>query len=64
MTATPMTLRQWIDIPPVWLAAFVAAAWVQGRYMAMGLSLAGGVTDLLGGRADRRRADPCGAGGL
>lgn len=49
MTATPMTLRQWIDIPPVWLAAFVAAAWVQGRYMAMGLSLAGGVTDLLGG---------------
>lgn len=46
---TQMTLRQWIDIPPVWLAGFVALAWVQARFLTLGLSLAGSVTDLLGG---------------
>ncbi len=47
--APSMTWRKWIDIPPVWLAGFVALAWLQARYLTLGLSLAGWVTDLLGG---------------
>jgi protein-S-isoprenylcysteine O-methyltransferase Ste14 len=37
------------DLPPVWLVAFVALAWVQSRYLAFGLSFGGGWIDLLGG---------------
>lgn len=44
-----MSLPKWIDLPPVWLAAFVALAWAQGHWWPMGLSLAHPVTDLLGG---------------
>jgi protein-S-isoprenylcysteine O-methyltransferase Ste14 len=38
-----------IDIPPVWLLAFVFLAWLQARFLGFGLSLEGGVTDLLSG---------------
>lgn len=38
-----------IDIPPVWLAAFLVAAWWQPRLFDAGLSLGGGVFDLIGG---------------
>jgi len=38
-----------IDIPPVWLVGFALLAWIQGRYLALGLSLEGGLTDLLSG---------------
>ncbi len=40
---------KWIDMPPVWLALFAALAWVQAQYFSFGLSLASGVTFLLGG---------------
>ncbi len=49
MTAETLTWRQWIDIPPVWLGGFIALAWVQAQVLPLGLSLKGGVTDLLGG---------------
>jgi len=40
---------KWLDLPPVWLAAFVALAWVQARYYSLGLSFGGAWADLLGG---------------
>ncbi|MCX8952991.1 isoprenylcysteine carboxylmethyltransferase family protein [Ruegeria sp. NA] len=40
---------RWIDVPPVWLIAFAVLAWAQARYMALGLSLESGLTDLLSG---------------
>lgn len=40
---------RWIDVPPVWLIAFAVLAWAQARYMALGLSLDSGLTDLLSG---------------
>ncbi|MFC3118207.1 methyltransferase family protein [Jhaorihella thermophila] len=40
---------KWIDIPPVWLAAFAALAWAQAHYLPMGLSLDSRVTQLLSG---------------
>lgn len=40
---------KWIDLPPVWLAAFVMLAWVQARQLPLGLSFGGGWADLLGG---------------
>lgn len=38
-----------IDIPPVWLLGFVFLAWLQARFLGFGLSLEGGVTDLISG---------------
>ncbi|WP_081710496.1 methyltransferase family protein [Sedimentitalea nanhaiensis] len=38
-----------LDLPPVWLAAFIVLAWVQARLLPLGLSLRSGVVDLLGG---------------
>ncbi|WP_171122572.1 MULTISPECIES: isoprenylcysteine carboxylmethyltransferase family protein [unclassified Ruegeria] len=38
-----------IDIPPVWLLGCSVLAWLQARYLSMGLSLDGGFTDLLSG---------------
>ncbi|WP_298933119.1 isoprenylcysteine carboxylmethyltransferase family protein [uncultured Ruegeria sp.] len=38
-----------IDIPPVWLLGFVILAWLQSRFLGFGLSLEGGVTDLISG---------------
>ncbi|NOD61829.1 MULTISPECIES: isoprenylcysteine carboxylmethyltransferase family protein [unclassified Ruegeria] len=40
---------RWIDVPPVWLAGFILLAWLQGRYVGLGLSLEGGLTDLISG---------------
>lgn len=38
-----------IDIPPVWLVAFAAAAWWQVKLLPLGVSLAHPVTQVLGG---------------
>lgn len=42
-------MLKWLDIPPVWLAAFLALAWVQAAYIPMGLSFGVGFADFLGG---------------
>ena len=42
-------LPKWLDLPPVWLAAFIVLAWAQGRWLSLGLSLESGFTDFLGG---------------
>ena len=44
-----MSLLRWIDIPPVWLAIFVAAAWFQATHYALGLTFGGAWSDLVGG---------------
>ncbi len=38
-----------IELPPVWLAAFIAIAWAQSTYFPMGLSFGPVWADLLGG---------------
>ncbi len=38
---------KWLDMPPVWLTAFAALAWVQARLLPMNLSLEGAITDFL-----------------
>lgn len=40
---------KWIDMPPVWLLAFVGIAWGQAHYFPMGLSLGFTWASLLGG---------------
>lgn len=40
---------KWIDIPPVWLVAAVAIAWVQGTLFPIGLSFGGYWADFAGG---------------
>lgn len=40
---------KWLDVPPVWLAAFAAMAYVQGHFYSYGLSLRHPVTLLLSG---------------
>lgn len=42
-------MRDLIDIPPIWLAGFIALAWLQSRFLDLGLSLDHPVTDLLSG---------------
>lgn len=42
-------MLKWIDIPPVWLAAFAALAWWQSEYMTLGLGLGGAWADFVGG---------------
>lgn len=44
-----MPMLKWIDIPPVWLAAFAALAWWQSEYMTLGLGLGGAWADFVGG---------------
>lgn len=44
-----MPLTKWIDIPPVWLAAFLLLAWLQKTYLPMGLNFGPVWADLLGG---------------
>lgn len=39
---------KWIDLPPVWLAVFLALAWVQATRLPVPLS-GGALSDLLGG---------------
>ena len=46
---TRMTLGQWLDTPPAWLGGAIALAWVQARFLPMGLGFHGWVFDLLGG---------------
>ena len=47
-TGKAQTMK-WIDIPPVWLAAFCLLAWSQSAFFSFGLSIASGVTFILGG---------------
>lgn len=49
MTMRGLTLRQWVDIPPVWLILCLGLAWGQARLWPMGLSFGGAVADFLGG---------------
>ncbi len=44
-----MTLRQWIDLPPVWLLGALVLAWAQGHYWPLELSFGGAWADFLGG---------------
>jgi len=38
-----------LDLPPVWLAGFIALAWAQAQYFPMGLGFGGAWADFLGG---------------
>lgn len=38
-----------LDLPPVWLAAFIALAWTQAAYVPYGLSFGGPWADFAGG---------------
>jgi len=40
---------KWIDVPPVWLLGFIVLAWLQARFVPLGLSLGYTVAGLLGG---------------
>jgi len=40
---------KWLDLPPVWLALFVALAWVQARFLPLGVGFGDTWADLLGG---------------
>jgi protein-S-isoprenylcysteine O-methyltransferase Ste14 len=40
---------KWLDMPPVWLAGFLALAWWQAAAFSLGLSFGGAWADLLGG---------------
>lgn len=42
-------MLKWIDMPPVWLAGFLALAWLQSSHYAMGLGFGETWADLLGG---------------
>lgn len=42
-------IRQWVDLPPVWLAGALALAWAQARYFDAGLGFGGYWADFLGG---------------
>ena len=40
---------KWIDLPPVWLAGFIALAWAQARFVPMSLDFGGAWSDFVGG---------------
>ena len=40
---------KWIDLPPIWLAGFLALAWFQSAHLTYGLNFGGGWADFLGG---------------
>lgn len=42
-------MLKWIDMPPVWLAGFLAVAWIQAGHYTMGLGFGDTWADLLGG---------------
>lgn len=42
-------MKNWIDMPPVWLLAFIALAWAQATYLPLGLSLGYSWSGLLAG---------------
>ncbi len=43
-----LTARQWLDLPPVWLAVFLALAWLQSDRLPLG-GFGGRWADLVGG---------------
>ncbi|RKT30860.1 protein-S-isoprenylcysteine O-methyltransferase Ste14 [Roseovarius halotolerans] len=42
-------MGKWIDLPPVWLAGFLAVAWAQSAYYPAGLGFGGAWADFAGG---------------
>lgn len=40
---------KWLDLPPIWLAVFIALAWMQSTMLPMGLSFWQGWADFAGG---------------
>lgn len=42
-------MKNWIDIPPVWLVAMLVLAWVQSTQFTLGLSFGGAWADFAGG---------------
>lgn len=44
-----MRIPKAVDLPPIWLAVFAGLAWLQGRYLALGLSLDFAVVRFLSG---------------
>ena len=42
-------MLKWMDMPPVWLAGFLALVWMQAADFPMGLGFGGGWADLAGG---------------
>lgn len=40
---------RWLDVPPLWLAGFVAAAWLQSAHFAFGFSFGGVWAEFLAG---------------
>lgn len=42
-------MGKWIDLPPVWLAGFLAVAWAQSVYYPAGLGFGGAWADFAGG---------------
>ena len=42
-------MMKWIDMPPVWLAGFIALAWLQAAQFPMGLGFGAGWADFAGG---------------
>lgn len=42
-------MNKWIDLPPIWLAGFVALAWWQSQYFTLQLSFGGAWADFAGG---------------
>ena len=45
-------IRKYIDIPPMWLLGALVLAWLQSRYMTLGLSLDWPLVQLLAGLFD------------
>ncbi len=42
-------MKNWIDIPPMWLLAALVLAWAQATYYPLGLSFGGAWADFVGG---------------
>ena len=42
-------MKNMLDTPPLWLALAIALAWLQARFLPLGLSLASGATGLVSG---------------
>ena len=42
-------IRQYIDIPPVWLIGALTLAWLQSTYVTLGLSLDWPIVQFIGG---------------
>ena len=42
-------MKNWIDIPPVWLVAMLVLAWVQSTQYTLGLTFGGAWADFAGG---------------